>query len=441
MLPNTVILRDVVVSPVEQALVETIASDSFLDLRLHLPDSLMQYEQDVKMIVQDMALTSVIDASSKEDGGCIVMSDGEALFVSQGMTRHIAKTLLPPLIESFAKTRAEKMKSWSASSDVKPDESAMPSKKKGRKTSRKAKAALSQTKETAVPFGVVPLVTVAKTVAGEYPDLADIQAAAGPLFDEKDVNGPVWEQDGDLSNLDANVGGGPLYELCRVVLYNDQFQSACELAVKAELERLDSVNSSTSVRSRKDGATKMRSIESAFEDPACFGAACFAVQEHAKFLQYFESLPDVDEKVTLALREDFLDGCCADFTGRITHYCLFKNEIEDTVFCIDSKKDDTGADSVESDLPEYCQPFDCAARRYPSTKLSCSEVVDGEAKLPLPTLRVVLSGGVGVQLARMWTLCGGQCYEGGTRVNDDGTETIRQGSADGFLPHVEENCL
>lgn len=45
-----------VVSPIEQALLETIASDSFLDLRLHLPDAIMQHEEDVRTIVEEMAL-------------------------------------------------------------------------------------------------------------------------------------------------------------------------------------------------------------------------------------------------------------------------------------------------------------------------------------------------------------------------------------------------
>jgi len=430
---------------VEQALIEAVANDSFLDLRLHLPDALMQYEQDTQTIVEDMALPSVADASSHDESGCTVISNGEALFVSQGMIRHITKTLLPPLIETFAKTRAEEMKSLSESSDTKVEESSevqSPKTRKGRKSSKKAKAASSQTRES-FNCGVVPLATAAKAVAKEYPDLADIQSTVGPLFDEGDSSCPVWEQDGDTLDSAANGGGGPLYDVCRTVLYNDEFQSSCERAVRAELERLDSIKSSSSVRSRKDGAAKMRSIESAFEDSACFGAACYAVQEHAKFLQYAETLPDVDEKVIVALNEDYLAGCCADFTGRITQYCLFRNEIEDKVFSIERMKEKTATDSVESDLPEYCQPLDIAARRYPWTYLKCSDVSDDddEPKMPLPTLRVVLSGGIGIQLARAWTLCGGKCYDGGARVNDDGVDTVREGSADSFLPHVEENCL
>lgn len=432
------------VSPLEQALVEAIASESFLDLRMHLPDSLLQYEEDVQAIVQEMALPTVKEG--KDEGGRIVISDGEVLFVSTAMIRHIAKTLLPPLIESFAKTRAETLKSWSASNDNAPNDSTtvQSPKRKGRKTSKRAKAALSQTKET-VSYGVVPLVTVAKTVAQEYPDLAEIQTTAGPIFEEKDPGCPVWEQDGDLSDLDANVGGGPLYDLCRTVLYDDEFQSSSERAVKAELERLDSIKSSSSSRSRKDGAAKVRSIESAFEDPTCFTAACYDVQAHAKLLQYVEALPDVGDKVIEALKQNYLEGVCADFTGRVTQYCLFRNEIEDKVFSIERKTNGTTAavENTESDLPAYCEPIDSAARGYPTTILVCNEDTDdgGEKKMPLPTLRVVLSGGVGTQLARMWILCGGRCYEGGTRVNDDGTETLRQGDADGFLSHVEDNCL
>ena len=294
-----------VVTPVEQALLETIASDSFLDLRLHLPDAIMQYEEDVRTIVEEMALP-------KDETGRVLFSDGEALFVSQGMIRHIRGIILPPLIESFAKTRATELKSSNALNDNKGGESPVieSSKRKGRKSSKKSKAATAAS-ET-VQYGVVPLVTVANAVASEYPDLVDIQTAVCPLVDEKDNNIPLWEQ----GESETNNGGGPLYELCRSVLYEDSFQSSCELAIRAELERLDSISHSSSVRSRKDGATRMRSIESAFEDPACFGAACFAVQAHTKFLQYAETVPGVDEEIILALKEDYLAGCCSDFAGR-----------------------------------------------------------------------------------------------------------------------------
>jgi hypothetical protein len=395
----------------------------------------MQYEEDVRIIVEEMALP-------KEETGRTVFSDGEALFVSQGMIRHITKTLLPPLIESFAKTRAKEIKLSHTLNDSNEKESPViqSPKRKGRKSSKKANTAASKGSNETVQYGVVPLVTVANAVASEYPDLLDIQTAVSPLVDEKDDN-VLWEQD-EVSDSEPKVSGGPLYELCRSVLYHDSFQSSCELAVRAELERLDSISHSSSVRSRKDGATRMRSIESAFEDSACFGAACFAVQAHAKFLQYAETVPDVDEDIILDFREDYLAGCCSDFTGRITEYCLFRNEIDDQVFIVERNKHGIATDAVESDLPEYCQPVDITARRYPTTKLVCVENTDsGEPKMPLPTLRVVLSGGVGVQLSRTWALCGGRCYEGGIKVNEDGSETVRQGDPDGFLSHVEENCL
>ena len=430
------------VSPVEQALIETISSDSFLDLRLHLPNSIMQYEQDVKMIVEEMALHSVVDATSEDQGGSTIISGGEALFVSQGMIRHITKIVLPPLVESFAKTHAEEMNSRSAINETREEEPDLVSSsktKRGRKSSKKAKTGMSQTKE-GTQSGVVPLVVVAKAVAVEYPDLADMQSRFGPIFDDGDPCGPVWEQGGFLAHSD-DVGGGLLYELCRSVVYNHEFQSSCELAVQAERERLNSIKMSRSVRSRKDGAAKMRSVESAFEDPGCYDAACYAIQEHAKFLQYVGTLSDADEKMTNALKEDFLCGCCADFTGRVTKYCLFRNEVDDGLFCIESRKEMTSGKNSESSLPEYCQPLDSAARHYPSTKLICFGDSDGEPNLPLPTLREVLPGNVGIQLARTWTLCGGKCYEGGSRVGENGTETIRQGDADGFLRHVEDNCL
>jgi hypothetical protein len=252
----------------------------------------------------------------------------------------------------------------------------------------------------------------------------------------------VWERNEDSENIDTKMSGGPLYEVCRSVLYDDEFQTSCEQAVRAELERLESIKTSISVRSRKDGATKVRSIESAFENPTCFTTACYSIQLNAKFLQYATASPDLDEKDLSALKQDFLCGCCADFASRITQYCLFRNEIEDEVFCIQSHRVEAPEDAVESDLPAYCLPLDIAARRFPSTRLSCSEEgCEDRPRMPLPTFRVVLAGNVGVALARMWSLCGGSCYEGGCRLNDDGSETTRPGDVEGFLSHVEESCL
>jgi hypothetical protein len=449
-LPNSVIMRDVIVSPVEQALIETIANDTFLDLSGHLPQSIMAHEHDVRMIVEYMALPIVVDKTSDGQGGCTVICNGEALFVSQGMIRHCSKSIVPPLIEAHAKTRAGQIMSGASSDPITEDEPILVSdkkstKRKGKKTAGKTNATASQSKDSS-ECAVVPLVTVAKMVASEYPDLADIQTTFGPLFDAASKSAPVWEDSEDSEDADTNTSGGPLYEVCRSVLYNDEFQTACEQAVKAELERLESNKASRSVRSRKDSAAKIRSIESAFENPTCFNAACYSLQLNAKFLEYAIASPDLDEQVVSALKQDFLCGCCADFTSRITQYCLFRNEIEDGVFCIESKMaDDAPVEAVESDLPAYCQPMDMAARRFPSTRLTCSgKGYEDEPRMPLPTFRVVLAGNVGIALARMWSLCGGDCYDCGSRLKDDGAEVMRvtrPGDVEGFLSHVEESCL
>jgi hypothetical protein len=48
-------------------------------------------------------------------------------------------------------------------------------------------------------------------------------------------------------------------------------------------------------------------------------------------------------------------------------------------------------------------------------------------------------------LSRQWVLCGGECYLGGVRqaVDEDSNsdQHVRPGSLDGFLSHVESNCL
>ena len=72
-----------------------------------------------------------------------------------------------------------------------------------------------------------------------------------------------------------------------------------------------------------------------------------------------------------------------------------------------------------------------AVRAYPRTFLSCTPKEDGNKRQPLATLREVLPGSVGVELARLWKCLPGDCTD----------DQVRPGSMDEFVRHAEESCL
>lgn len=427
-LSKTVINIDVIAIPLEPIIQEASSSSSFVDLGLHLHPMILSNVSDVKIIIDEL----VVSCLEENSRGITVISDGCGVFVSHGMKQHITKSIIPPLVESWAKVRAQEILN-SASLAEQPDGVATDTqgkkqsareRRKGKKISGKHKVSKSQ---AVVVNGMVPLVTIAEKLAEEYPGLSDVQESYCQRSD--DANAPTWSTSGE------EYARGPLYDFCRA-LNTEQFQSSCAQAIKAEVERLQELKNAISIRNRKDGAAKIRSIESAFEDPMCFAAACYSLQLFAKFVD-FASKCEKDDEFVEQLKADFLIGCCADFVGRLTHYCLFKNEVEDGILLVDTEDTTT----EKSGVPRYCQPLNLACRRYPKSFLRCSDDSDVIRRMPLQALRELLPGSIGVSLARTWTCCGGECYEGGTRVAEDGIERHRPGDMDLFVSLVEENCL
>jgi hypothetical protein len=416
---------------------EAISTKSFVDLSLHLPEEVMANSSDLQTIMNDIALTrlSEINEEAQNELGISVIIDRGGLFVSLGMIRHITKTLLPPLVESYAKTRAEEIDNETPVESVveEGETRRKQTTREKRKSKKSGKRGGSSHSVDAAQYGTV-LASVAQVVASEYPDLSDLQQGYGQLFSTGANSSALsWE----IIDDGGSTSPGPLYELCRQALYTEDFRVMCQRSVEAELQRLKDAKLALSIRNRKDGAAKSRTVEVAFEDHACFAAACYALQTHAKFIQYVATC-EVDDAVLSELKEDFLGGCGADFVGRITQFCLFKNEFDDDIFVVRTE----GEPEEESDLPRYCRPVNCAVRQYPSTHLSCSDGNGGKAiRSPLPMLRESLSGGVGVTLARAWTCCGGRCYDGGVKPTDDDGEYVRPGNMESLLELVEENCL
>jgi len=472
-LSSAIINSDIIVSLIESAVQESILSNTFVDLKMHLPEALWADKDDVSKILYDFVLPNLTEersgasiGKSLADGVDVIYGE-EALYFSSGMVRCIRETILPPLVETYGKSRAKEIdfamsevKKQKSSSSCHEEGELTPAKggkskkskkqpTRGKRLSKKTVPAVSFTERdlsstAGYASGVVPLCQVAKRIAEKYPDLSGIQDAHGGLVDDANEEClPQWEND-DVSSGRENVedgGEGPLYEFCRRALYTLKFQDACDRAVQAELDKIISTKQGL-VSSRTDGASRVRSIEDAFEDPSCFAAACQQVQMFAKSVLALSSCCDNSE-IAARLEHDFLTGCAANFARRITEYCLFKNDVGGGIFIFGPDKESSSDQKREdhSVLPSFCLPVDVATRSFNNVYLSCTPAADGKSRDPLSLLRQEFPGSVGIGLARMWMLCGGECYLGGKKTSGDGNELFQKGNLKGFLCHVEESCL
>jgi hypothetical protein len=398
-LKTCIIHPDIIVTPVQAAVQEAIEERGWLDLSVYIPGQILSQEEDADMLVRE----HILDPQDGDEEGIAMLSPQVALFFSQAFIGDVEETILPSLIESFAKTRAEELEGASDTIEA-------PNRKSKKKSALKSAPA---TGEAVIDVDVVPIEDVIEAIVDANPELAAIANTSDILADSV------------------------LTELFRQAFISYEFQSACESAVEAESQRLESEKASTASRGRKDGASRVQSTKAAFEDPGCFATACYLIQTLAKFVQYAAdsglSETDVD-----ALKQDMLNGPCADFTSRITQFCLFKHEVEDNMFSFQAYK----IEEDGSGLPYFCSLVDYATRQFHPTFVSCDPDEESKPRDPLPTLREVLPTSVGVSLARQWVLCGGDCYAGGIKLADDGKSIFtRPGDFDAFLAHVEENCL
>jgi hypothetical protein len=211
--------------------------------------------------------------------------------------------------------------------------------------------------------------------------------------------------------------------------------------VQAELKRLQLAKKSMPACKRRVAFKEsFESMESAFQNPDCFSTASFMIQAKEKFLTYASMNSDViDDDGKNAMEKDFLLGCCADFARRLSLYALNKNNADDAAFSFRP----SNLELEKGGTDNFYEPIDSALVRYPPTFLSCPTKMFGKQNEPLPMLRSVLPGTVGVAVARLWVLCGGDSYQGGTKVASDGCSQsfTRPGEVEGFVSHVKENCI
>ena len=367
------------------------------------------------------------DGKSGNSGVVIAVEDTAKMFSSQ-LVKEIRAKILPPLIERFAKARANKLmeqgpeQSTINEMDIEDASSAGKSRRKGKRKNNK------RAEERTIEIGVVPLLEVAGAVLKEFAEIMPEDSEERLLEEAESI---AWSDEEGRSSIFV-------VEFCMVAFFDDEFRSQCEKAVLVELQQLKSSKESKATVSRKDAATQVRNVQSAFEES--FTNSCYLIQTMSKFINLASASSCFNEEQLELLKKDFLVGPCADLTSRITQYCLFKEDSDDFFTFQDMSKLEKSDENNEesSGLPAYCAPLDIALRVYEGTYLSCPPPRD-----PLPILRETLPGSVGVSLARQWILCGGQTYKGGTKSgdSDNSTDFIRPGDAEGILVHMEENCL
>ena len=518
---NTVLNPQVILSALEGILVsECWPNRSFVDLRVHLPEGFLSACEDA-LDVESLIKYCVKNKSEKEeeggdnddgDGGMVVLSKGEVLYVSPGMIQDVNEKILPPLIDEYAKTRAKEMDDAASSSATKGDDEInmhststiviTTTKGKGKKGGKKGKhskhdagdedelahaSAPSQSSETkskkrpakdkrrnksktssepsssssSLEPGIVQLLTVASAIAQTYPDLSEIHSNAS----ETDIASMTYSPSWSISEDNNDDDEGPLFQLTRLIVSMPSLTKRCTKAVQAEYQnilkskRTTTKSSSSSIR--HENANLVRNTQESFEDLTCFPSACYLVQIMNKSISSLkDSIADkgndiiVDkddlEKTTMKLEKTLL-RCASDFARRITEYCLFHNDVEEGIFTFseldkEGNREEEEAKAQDYSLPSFCQPVDMGIVHFPVMHLSCndtSKFKDEKHPDVLQVIREELPKEIGTAVARMWTLCGGECYQGGTKPHEtaDGDVFIRSGSFDGFLKHVEDSCL
>lgn len=424
-LNKCIVYRSMIEPPIRSALEECMALDTFLDLSPYFPEKMSV--SDCVTFLKDYVFCEMDDSVLL---GCLIfLVDKEPFYFSHGMIKNVSTKLLQSLIVDFAKQKAKQIvegPSESVSADHDHEIAHKSNNRKfGRGSSKKKRMKKDALCDKAVSYGIVPLVTIAKAVAQEYPDLAEIQVGYDIPLEDGHI--PQWNDELDGSD-------GPLYSFCRHVFGTSvKFQEDCTKAVEAEIARVKAIKIGASIQSCS--TTNAAYIEASFEN--AFKSACHFLQIMAK---YPKSLLNPDQEQNHRGKEEimdwFLNTCAADFTRRLTEYALFKYGVQPTLFSFYHDQEMP----LESDY-FYSEIDTFTKRNFSRIFLSCRTDKDSTKCNPLQKLRDVLPADKGANLAQMWILCGGQAYSGGEIPMADGSRTFSPGNLEKFLSHIQETCL
>lgn len=402
-----IVHNDVIIEPLKEVVGNSIQTKSFVDLSVHLPNDLLRCSDDIRSIMNEHIMNKLNKA------GCLIIDKNESIYFSQTMINNIMESIIPPLVERFGRERAkalvdENNKIIEISQMVKhtKEKATGRSKRRGRKNIKE-----SEDDDDTIKPGIIPLETVVDSIINEYSDLVEVQDSY------KNLKGDVscWSSD-ESTDYD-----GPVFELCRIEINkNSRIDQLCSNAVHAELESI--------IASKKGSTLRDAKIEAKFEEN--FPLACYHLQLAIKMTIFDQYL---NEKQRDVLSNVILQQC-ASFARRITEYCLFKQDGDaEEVFSFSNRHNSWGEKYFYSQI-------DSTQHNSMSTFLSCT---DSSAKKldPLQALRNLLPGNIGVAIARMWVLLGGNFYDGGIKINYDNSSFVRPGDLTAFLSHCEESCL
>mmetsp|Transcript_9172 Transcript_9172/g.17271 ORF Transcript_9172/g.17271 Transcript_9172/m.17271 type:complete len:908 (-) Transcript_9172:1566-4289(-) len=420
-LSKCLVFRSKIEPPIKSALEACIALNTFLDLSLYFPDKMSVL--DSVTFLKDYVFC---DMDNSVLLGCLIfLVDKEPFYFSHGMIKNISTKLLQSLIVDYAKQRAKDIVDGSetVSSEFDGNDTQLSTNKKtGRRPpSWKMRLKRGSMSDKTVSYGIVPLVSIAKAVAQEYPDLAEVQSGYEINLEVGRI--PQWNDEKDGSD-------GPLYSFCRHVFGTSvKFQEDCTKAVEAEISRMRAMKIGASIQSC-DTANLVCNEES-FE--SAFKSACYLLQILAKYPKSLINDDMVQHDKAQEVIDMFLNTCAGDFTRRLTEYVLFKNGVEQTLFSFyDEQVTPSESDNFYSEINISTK------RNFPRVFLSCSSKKESD---PLLMLQHVLPSDKGANLAQMWILCGGKTYFGGEIATEDNGESFYPGNLEKFLQHTQESCL
>lgn len=394
-LPNSVVRKDTIVTPLLESAFDASESQHWLDLQLHIPIELLEYEtNDVQILVDTYILTKV-------NGVACVRPDGALLF-SDSMIQQYEKYRLVSIVKNFGIARAKELfisyrdsDSKSQSDQLELNETNLSGKEK-RSNRKSTKASLDEGIETMLQErGTFPFQQLVQSLMEDYPDLQELESST------------------DL-----------LTEICKLAFYTDAVEGSWCGAIQTELLRLQ--NDSKSSRSlcvigNDNYLNGFQSIENAFEDPSCFASCCYMIQAKAKFVSYAMECTEVSDDMKQAIQRDFFAGCCRDFAYRVTQFALYRNKVADGIVSF----------SVDGDDQEnFYSPIDICSNSYNIVHFTSTS-----NRRELHTvLKDELPPGIGISLAQTWDFC-----DSGS--NGSMSNSASDASVNDFLEHLRDNCL
>eukprot|EP00934_Nitzschia_sp_Nitz4_P005574 Nitzschia sp. Nitz4//scaffold22_size323478//157981//160475//NITZ4_000539-RA/size323478-augustus-gene-0.200-mRNA-1//1//CDS//3329543031//5564//frame0 len=354
-------------------------------------------------------LTRILgELSFDESVGVLVFAQDHALFVSHEKIKEIYDRSVAPLVVRHAREIAiQTHASKNAGADGTSDGA---KRGKGKKT-KPPKAVFSGEDP------IVPLSDMVTAIVHGSPEMFP------GILDHTSRNWAVleWKDNSDSGLLPV--------EFCKHAILSDEFITSGINAVHAELRTIEQTKKSkVTVRSSSIQPIS-GNAEEMFEE--LFARSCYAIQLYAKFLRLASNSNDMMPEIVEELELFGIRTLCADLTRRMTQYCLYKHQVDETY---QFSKGNEKHSKDRSSLPNFCHGdglwVDGSSLRIPH--LSCP------SGKPMNDLKESLPIGVGHSLAQQWQICGTECYDDS---EDEGCDIDASERFARFTQHINENSL